>query len=156
MGIEQVYYLTEIVAVIVLVISVFYLAVQVKQNTDLARVNTAAGWVNWNTDMGTPIATDRVFAECWFAGESDFEDLDAIDQRRLIIFEWRALSAWHNYYRFYQEGYLAEQQWREMCWLFENLGRRQAVRASWKEFKGSFDPGFQRFMEQYLDERSGI
>lgn len=87
----------------------------------------------------------------WIRGDTEFDSLDKIDQQRLVLFEWRAISAWNNYFHLRRENLIDEQIWIEMLWVFETIGRRQAVRASWQIWKGAHSPEFQEFMERCLE-----
>lgn len=50
-----------------------------------------------------------------------------------------------------QNNLIEDHLWIELIWIFENLGKRQAVRESWKIFKGAYDQPYQDFMSQYLE-----
>jgi len=151
MGLEQLYYLTQIMAVIALVISVFYLAKEVRLNTDTVRAAHASHFVSWNTEIVDPVVRDREFGQLWVRGQNDFENLDEVDKQRLVLFEWCAIQQWANSFNLHQERLLSDAQWRQVQWIIENIGSRQAVRASWQVFKTSFSDEFQDFMSPYME-----
>ena len=151
MALEQVYYVTQIVAVVMLVISVFYLAKEVRQNTKTVRAGNASNFVIWNTEMTLPIVRDPELAQLWRRGDKEFEILDDTDKQRLVFFEWNAIQQWHNYFELHRDGLLPESQWQQVKWIMGALCRRQAVRACWKTFKPSFSEEFQDFISPYLE-----
>jgi hypothetical protein len=153
MTLEQWAYVGEIIAAIAVIASLIYVAKELHQNTNVMRVNNADNFVNFNVALCNPVATDRVFAELWIKGWSDFESLDAVDRQRLIIFEWQAISAWHNWFNLRQQALVSDAQWAELTGIFGNLGKRQSIRESWKSFKDIYDTPFQRFIAQYLEPR---
>ncbi len=150
MGLEQFYYISELIAAVAVIASLIYIAREVRQNTAMMRVNASQAWTDFNFRLSGPIATDREVAECWTQGGSNFENLDDVDQQRLIMYEWRAIEAWHHLYELHEQGMLPEPQWRKLIWIMENLGQRQAIQASWKHFKGAYDQNFQGFVGQHL------
>jgi hypothetical protein len=108
--------------------------------------------VELNNRLNTPFAMDREFAELWFKAGSDFQSLDAVDQQRLIFWEWQAIAAWSNYFDLRQSGLISDAQWSQLVWQFDALGQRQSVREAWKAIKRGYVPEFQHFMGQYLDD----
>ncbi len=148
---EQASYVAEVIGVILIIVSLIYVAKEVRQNTDMLQINSSREFVRWNTDLVEPIANQREVCENWMKGESGFDSLDEVDKQRLILFEWRAISAWNNYFHMRQNNLIEDHLWKELVWIFENIGKRQAVRESWKVFKGAYDQPYQDFMSQYLE-----
>ena len=151
MTLEQYAQIGEVVASIAVIASLLYVARQMQQNTDMMRVSTAQHFVDFNMRLCGPIAADRELAELWVKGESEFDTLDAVDRRRIVLFEWQAITGWYNYYNLYQQKLLSEAKWIEVSSVFEIIGRRQSVREAWEAFKIGYDKPFQDFMAQYLE-----
>ena len=141
----------EFVGAIAIVATLVYLAMQVRQNTDMMSVGNAQHFVDFNISLVGPIVTNRELADLWIKGDSDFETLDPIDKQRIVMFEWQAIAGWYNFFNLRQQRLVSDEQWHEVVWIFENIGRRQAVREAWKTFKGGYDKPFQDFMAQYLE-----
>ena len=151
MVLEQWAYLAEIIGVILVIASLVYVAQQVRQNTEMMRASHSSDLVNINMGLVTRLTEDRDLTELWLKAESEFDTLEPTDQQRMIIFEWRAIQAWHNWFNLRQKGLVADSQWNELVWHFENIGRRQSVREVWRTFKGGYTEQFQVFMAQYLE-----
>ena len=150
MTLEQLYYLAELVGTLAVIASLIYVAREVRQNTAMMRANASQSWTDLNFQLSGPVAENRELAECWVKGENEFDQLDEVDQLRLIMYEWRALESWHHLFYLHEQGVLPEPQWRKLLWVFENLGQRQAVRASWQHHKDAYDKEFQTLMNQYI------
>jgi hypothetical protein len=58
----------------------------------MMRANHANDFVHQTDGLIFPIARDREFAEFWIRAETDFDEMDATDQRRMVLFEWRAVN----------------------------------------------------------------
>lgn len=150
MTLQELASVADIVASVAVIGSLIYLARQVSQNTETMRVNASQAWTNLNFDLSNPVATDRVVAELWVKGDSEFQDLDVVDQQRLVMYEWRALEAWHHLFEMHQRGVLPESQWAKLKWIVENLGKRQAIRAAWNQFRDAYDGEYQEFIDSRL------
>jgi hypothetical protein len=102
MTLEQWAYLGDIAAAIAVIASLIYVARQLKQNTNAMIVNNAHNFVEFNNRLNTPMATNREFAELWVKAGTDFDDLDAVDNQRLIVWEFQAIAAWSNFFNLRQ------------------------------------------------------
>jgi hypothetical protein len=74
---EQLAYLAEIIGVVLMVVSLTYLAQQFRQNTEMARVAAAEQGVQRDFDIVSLLLENKELTEVWVKGESDFESLDA-------------------------------------------------------------------------------
>ena len=140
----------ELVAAIATVITLVYLAVQIRQGTQVARSTQSLEFVQWRVELLAPTITDRELMALWIEGGDRFDQLDPVDQRRLIFFEWRAISGWSHYFHMHEKGLIEEHQWAELTFLFERIGSRQAMRAAWRENRGAFPEKFRTFIDRYL------
>ncbi len=151
MTLEQWAFVGQIGAAIAVIVSLIYVARQVKQNTNAMLVGNAQSLVELNNRLNTPFSMDREFAELWLKAGSDFGSLDAVDQQRLIAWEWQAIAAWSNYFDLRQNGLISDAQWSQLVWQFESLGQRQSVREAWKWLKQGYGQKFQGLMARYLE-----
>lgn len=154
MSLEQLAYLAEIIGIVVVVVSLIYLARQLRQNTEALRVGAAGSWVGLTERLCSEIATSREVAEYWLkaGSSSEFDRLDEVDQQRAIMFEWRAITNWNQWFRLRRQGLMPDAQWNELIWLIQNLGRRRAIQEAWSTFKGGYDQSFRDFVSRHLEE----
>ena len=150
MTLEQYAQIGEIFAAIAVIASLIYLARELHQNTDQTRITVAGAQVDVTKHLVSPLIADREFAELWMKGESEFDCLDAVDQQRLIFFEWQAINAWNNSFSLRTQNLLSDEEWRNQLWIFRNIGKRQAIRESWEIFRESYGTPFREFMSEYL------
>ena len=155
MTLEQLSYLAEIIGVVLIVVSLVYVAQQLRQNTEMARVASADQGVQRDFDIVSPLLESKELAEAWVIGESDFEKLDAADQSRLIFFERRALVWWHHCYQLRQKGLYSDADWQSTVGIIRAVGHRQALRASWDAFRDSFETAFVDFVEEQFAMADG-
>ena len=146
MTLEQYAYLGEIAAAIAVVISLVYVARQLRQNTDMLRLAAASERVERDFEIAAPMIQSRELAEIWVAGESDWEGLDAVDQQRLMFFERRAIVLWHHLFQLREKKLLPDADWHEHTWIIRNLGRRRPIRETWKVFEEAYEVSFRDFV----------
>ena len=114
MTLEQYAQIGEIIAAIAVIASLIYVAQQLHQNTDMMRVGNAQHFVDFNISLVSPIVMNRELADLWIKGDSDFENLDPIDQQRIVMFEWQAIAGWHNFFNLRQKHLMSDEQWHEV------------------------------------------
>jgi hypothetical protein len=142
--------LGDLIAALATVIALVYLAVQIRQGSQVVRSTQSQEFVHWRTELLEPVIGDRETAALWLKGGEHFAELDPVDQRRLIFFEWRAISGWNHYYHMREKGLLDPHQWSELTFLMERIGRRQAMKAAWLEYRDGYDEDFRAFIDRYL------
>ena len=150
MTLEQTAYLAQILGVILVVVSLVYLARQLNQNTELARVAAGGQQVQRDFDITESMIANRELAEIWVKGEAEFNDLDEVDRRRLIFFERRAIVWWHYNFYLNERGLLLKSEWQAQIGIIRAVANRQAVQASWAAFRDGFEKPFRDFLDEYI------
>ena len=150
MALEQAAYLADIVGVILIVVSLVYLARQLQQNTELARVSAGSQQVQRDFDITESMIANRELAEIWVKGDSEFDKLDDVDQRRLIFFERRAIVWWHHNFNMYEGGLVSAAEWQAQLGIIRVVAGRGSVQAAWAVFRQGFEKPFRDFMDQEL------
>lgn len=140
--------IAEIVGVVLIVASMIYVARQLSQTNKMMRINAASERLERDYDIVESVINSRELAEVWLKCDNQFADLSPADQQRLLFLERRAIMLWHHQFQLRKEGLMPEPNWRETTWIIRTIGRRQAVRETWRIFGNSFEPGFQDFINE--------
>lgn len=143
--------LGEFISALVVMITLIYLAIQMRQNTSALKNGQTQQFQELNHDVLAPLINSRDVAEMWVKGGQEFSSLDVIDQQRMVFFEWRVISAWNHYYHMRQQNLIDDHFWRELVFIFQTVGTRQSMQEAWRVWRGAYLPGFKEFMDQYLD-----
>lgn len=151
MTLEQLSYLGDLVAAIGVVVSLIYLARQVRSNTEAMRANSEVMWSTVNVTLSSGVALDRDAAEWWVAGGEGFDELDAIDQQRHVLWEYSVFQFWWALYKARQRGQVDDEQWTVTMNTIAQFGQRKAIRVAWAQFKPIFPAGFQRLLAPHLE-----
>lgn len=150
MSLEQYAHISQIVGVILIVISLAYVARQLRQNTEMMRVNASSEWLQKDFDIVSSLIENRELAEAWVRGGNDFDQLDETDRQRLVFFERRAMTLWQHIFQMRNKGLYEDSDWETMQLLIRHLASRQSMQAAWQMFRGTYEPGFQEFLDSQL------
>ena len=140
--------IAEIIASLGVIISLVYVARQLKQNTHMMQVSASSERVERDYNIVDPLLFSKEMAEVWNKGDHQFDELDDADKTRILFFERRALVLWHHLYNLRKRHLITEADWEVQAWVISNIGRRQAVRKAWELYKGGFNQEFQDYVEQ--------
>ncbi len=138
----------EFVGAIAVVVTLIYLATQIRQNTNALRMGAASERLERDYELVLPVIENREFAEVWRKGDERLEELDTVDRQRLFFFERRAITLWNLIYELRTQGLLPDSGWYEQIWIMQNIGRRQAIREAWLLYRDSYEAPFQQFVEE--------
>ena len=156
MDIQDLGAIGELIGSIAVVVTLIYLAQQIRQNTRQLHVSNSESFVDRHYNLVTPLAMDKEFLKKWKRAGSQFEELDEDEQDQFIMYEWRAITSWNHYHHLRQNGLVADSQWHELTWIIENVGQRESMRAAWKMYRESYSQEFRDFMDSYMLSKSAI
>ncbi len=148
MTLENIASLAEIFGLMLVIASLIYVARQLGQTTAIMRVNASGERLQRDTDIANSIIHSREVAEYWIKGATELDSLDETDRQRLMFFERRAIMHWHNMFGLHAQNLVPDSDWQELKWVIQNIGRRQALRESWRIFKGGYQKPFQEFIDE--------
>ena len=148
MTLENIASLAEILGLMLVIASLIYVARQLGQTTAIMRVNASGERLQRDSDRANSIIHSREVAEYWMKGATELDSLDETDRQRLMFFERRAIMHWHNMFGLHAQNLVPDSDWQELKWVIQNIGRRQAVRESWRIFKVAYQKPFQEFVDE--------
>ena len=148
MSFEIISLIIEILSAIAVVVTLIYVARQLRQNTQIMQTSASSERVQRDFEIASIMIENKDFAKIWLQSHEDFDKLDEVDKNRIIFFERRAIIHWDNMYQTRMKGLLPDPNWNELKWLIQKIGMNQGLRQSWNIFKNSFEKGFQIFIEE--------
>ena len=147
--------ISETLGALGVIVTLFYLGVQIRQNSRLLRASTSSVTTAAITTTSSLITQDPEVAQIYWSGLTDRALLSENDRRRFDSLVSSSLFILAQEYAFLLDGVLNERVWRAR---FEGLKwqlRQPGVQQWWQEWSMVFDPEFQRFVNGLLhDERS--
>jgi hypothetical protein len=140
--------IAEILGVVAIVFSLIYVSRQLRQTNAMMKNAAASERLERDYELVLPLIESRDFADIWTKGDRNFDELDHVDQQRLIFFERRAIVLWHHTFQMNKQGLFLDASWHETVSIMQSLGRRQAIRETWNLFGHHFHADFVAFVEE--------
>ena len=147
MALENWAQLAEIVAALGVIVSLLYLAAQVRQSNRLARTQTRQAWMQMTQGELHKLA-DQPSIFSAFVAESPSRD----DKIRMLSWLLAALRSREFQWFQYQAGDTDEAQFRTYTGVIPVLLGTDRSRKCWAKYRPSFDPGFVAFVDDMLAE----
>jgi len=147
---EQAYFLSEIIGVIAVVISLIYVGLQVKQNTHVVRLNTVHNIAEGQRECNALMAANGDLCEVIFKGMQDAESVSGAEKMRFYILAHVIFRPLEDAYFQYQEGALEEKQWQALSRQFINFIKLPGLLTYWEERKFMYSDDFQQFMDNVV------
>lgn len=143
---EAVGALGEIVGALAVVISLAYLAVQIRAQNRESRIASVHEITEAFRDSITAIQhTDR--AKVFAAGLNDFDDLTDAQRIQFLAISQSILRVWDEAYYQYQEGRLDERTWTAMLAQWTDFLAVDGVRKVWELRKHTYTDAFRIFVD---------
>ena len=142
----------EFIGGIAVVISLVYLASQIRQNSKLLRASTGSATAQIAFSQNAMTVQDPEVARISLDGFADRASLSDVDRRRFDSMVHLQLKGNWQLFRLYRDGISSHQEWRscerEMSWAFQQPGQR----AYWSEWCGLFEEDFADFVNGLIRE----
>jgi len=149
---ENLYFISQLVAAIALVPSVIYLAVQVRQNTLQARANAGYQFLEASANLNMEVIGNKQVAGVIRRGLESYEALDEDEKLQFLMFVAQHYQTHSTVYELYQNKMLPESQWhpvrKDILTILATSGGRQI----WDEFAvEGLPPRFVAYVESLLE-----
>ena len=144
---EQVYYIGELISAFVVIISVVYLALQVRQNTKairLGNVHSISSNLNPLMDL---ISSSTEVADIYWRGSADFHSLNEIEQIRFRTLVMHFLRAFCEVNEQMREGAIHKETWEAWSSIIDELFQYPGFRTVWSMRKHWYQKSFQDYVD---------
>ena len=153
-SLEKTYYVTQIVAVIALIVSLLYVGRNIEQNTiAIGNISLQGSADTWN-DRAALIAQDAELADILRRGDEDYGSLDATEQYRAQAYASMAVVQVYNEYLDEQSGAHGPGVWDVLIPWMGLLMESPAARQFYLGNPQLFDEGFRNFVDSLIQEVS--
>ncbi|MBP6014155.1 MAG: hypothetical protein KBA31_18145 [Alphaproteobacteria bacterium] len=152
MTLEELYYISQIVAVIAIFASLIFVGIQLRQNTRAVLVSTSQTHFTMWTSVASPLVEDADIARIYWQALSDFDGLTDQDRMRFIVYM-------SNVFRFYESsriqwrrGVLEAEHWHSVEVNIRAFATQPGVKRFWKIRRHWHSPEFARWFESLPSE----
>ena len=151
----------DFVGGLAVVVTLIYLALQIRQNSKQIERNTqvvAASAFQDLTELvvesNSHIAGDRDFAELRIKARSGISQLDEIDQLRVLASMSSLFRMFENHHLHHAAGLLQEDQFQANLRLMRFHLSHQGTREAWRRIAPTFSSSFRKRVHSLLEERA--
>jgi hypothetical protein len=142
----------EFIGGIAVVVSLVYLAGQVRQNSKLLRASTAATSAQLDFGSSAILVEDPEVARIHWEGLADRDSLSEADRRRFDPYVGIAMRGTEQHYRFHRDGLTGSEEWqsrkRQAGWWVQQPGIQQW----WREWGGQYSDDFIDYVDGLIRE----
>jgi hypothetical protein len=131
------------------IITLIYLARQVRQNTRATRLSTSHSISAAARDWNRPLLNDPELAWTFQVGTEDPTKLDEKEQARFIELCFSLFRMFEDAHYQFQKGALDPDVWMGYEKLYAAYAKAPGFRAYWERRKETFRPEFQKFIDSY-------
>lgn len=139
----------EILGAVGVIITLIYLARQIRQNTRATRLATAQSISAAARDWNRPLLLDPELAWTFQVGTEDPTKLDEKEQARFIELCFSLFRMFEDAHYQHQQGALDADIWKGYERLYATYAKAPGFQAYWKRRKETFRPEFRDFIDGY-------
>jgi len=139
--------LGEFISSIAVLVSLIYLALQIKKSTETARTSTYHSIVSDFGAMNQTLATAPELAQLYVRALEEFETLDTGEKARISQLFYLTFRSFENMFYQHQKGYLDEDVWIGWEKLMVTYFRREGFQTWWAMRREVFSQSFVAFLE---------
>ncbi len=148
---EDGYYISQIVAAVILVLSVIYLALQVRQNTSAMRMsNFQAGSTTWANVLGM-LTNNKEVTDIYRRGMFAFDALNEIEQIRFRSLGMQFLRVFHECFEQQYEGGVRQARWEGSQRATVDIMQTPGMQSLWSSRRHWFPDDFQIYMDNLIE-----
>ena len=142
--------ISEVVGAIGVIVSLLYLATQIKIQNREQRLGAANELTRqWNEFLGSQ-ADNGELASIWLRGINDFEDLEPLERFRFSSHAGRITRVLEGLYLHHREGSLAQDAWDGIDRTIRDVFAYAGGRAWWKTRAHWYSSSFQAYMGEVI------
>jgi hypothetical protein len=156
MTLNDIYLMSQVLAVFALVPSVIYLAVQVRQNTLQARANAAYQFLEANGNINIAVIENKQVASVIRRGLEKYDNLDKDEKLQFTWFVGQHFTVYNTMFEHYQNKTLPESQWHPVKKDILTVLTTPGGRTIWNDFAvEGLSPDFVAYVETLLASGEG-
>jgi hypothetical protein len=138
----------ELVGGIAVIITLIYLALQIRQNTAVVKTTNYLNLSRDSDDFSRMIGGNKELNEIYMRGSEDFRSLSINDQSRFNMLLSVLIHPYQSMYQVRARGHIDEELMLNSFEILSALLKRPGIRQWWEEHKFWWNPEFQEFMAE--------
>ena len=147
MSLETINSIAQIVAAIGVVASLFYLAVQIRQNTKSQRSVVVDSLTSSLINLLSPQSSDPELMRAFVSATEEWDSASEADRLRAAPMLFSVFKLFENAWFQRRQATLDPEQWQGWELYMRVYYHRPGVRAWWSARRSMFAPGFRNYIE---------
>ena len=137
----------DFISSIAVIVSLVYLAIQIKKGTEAARTSTYQSVVSDFATLNGTMAADPELSILFVNGMEDFDALDSAEKARISQVFFAVFHFFENMFYQYRKGYLEDEVWLGWKRLMLTYYARPGFQTWWSLRRDVFSESFAAFLE---------
>ncbi len=143
----------EFISSIGVIVSLVYLAAQIRKSTETERTSTYQSVVSDFGSLNRTMASNAELSYLYVRALENFAELDVAEKARISQLFFATFHYFENMYYQYQKGYLEEDVWRGWKRLMLTYYARPGFQTWWSIRRDVFSNSFGEFLEASKPDR---
>ena len=140
--------IAEIVGALAVVISLIYLATQIRQSTNQSQAASRDAVSKSISDVMMRLAADPEVSELYGRGIMSPADLTGDERRRFDMLMYATFECFESAFSQWQRGTLADDDWHKWQSTIGNFLSQPGCQDFWERASGNFTPSFIQYAEK--------
>ena len=154
MEVQDLAAIAEIVGAIAVVVSLIYVAVQIRQNTSAIRASAVHTSLSYAFDNRAATFTDEQTSTIYYKGLKNPSDLNEIELLRFRLIMSNLFDAVLNLYAQTKKSEFLPENWQAQSKIVERVLDSEGGQWFWSEFKDNYPKSFQEELARIIDGRT--
>jgi hypothetical protein len=155
MPLDQLANIAEISAAALVIVSLIYVGIQIKQNTDTLKLGTAHDTAEDLADLYLLPAEDGEFADIFLRGLQDLEALVSVERLRFYGYFHKFFRTYDNAHYQFRRGALEAEMFEGVTQTLVMVAAMPGVRAYWQDRKKWYNKKFQEYVDKEILSAEG-
>lgn len=147
MNLEAINTWAQLIAAVGVIVSLFYLGLQIRQNTRSMRAIVVDSLARSITDLLQPMAQDVMLSRAFSAAVTDWHGATADDRARALPLLFATFKLFENAWFQQRQGTLDPQQWDGWDAYIRLYYHRPGAKTWWQMRRAAFAAGFRDYLE---------
>jgi hypothetical protein len=142
----------EFIGGIAVVVSLIYLASQIRQNSKLLQVSATVAIATSGRLGASTIMDEPSLGRIWTMETAEFESLPEDEQMALSAFVSLQIVTFYQHYYFRKDGVVRDEVWKAQRRMNASLFRRAWTQKVWSDSRFGFSDEFGEFLDGLIRE----
>jgi hypothetical protein len=151
LSLEQASNLAELIGVALVIVSIFYLTVQVRQNTKATRIQTVHDLSAMYIEAQSSLAQNAELMALYQRGQFDYESLDPLEKGRFGVESAALMRVFSDLHFQYINGTLDHDEWLGFKAVVDDLFTYSGFQTVWGLRKYHYSTAFQQYIKSILE-----